>query len=171
MGKTIILNLSDVKLNGDVLDVGESFGVIYNLSKDIQDEISVDYIGSEYKHLLEIDEYDTCTLFFYLSNIWRQSDREKLFDEISKYVKEDGEMLIWDVNKEAFKVVNNKIRVLLPSGKVKEFEFKNLNPIAVSNIDDTKKSIEKNFEIEETKLWEHIYFIKARKRKVERKIE
>ena len=34
MGKTIVLNLSDVKLNGDILDVGESFGVIYNISKE-----------------------------------------------------------------------------------------------------------------------------------------
>ena len=34
MGKTIILNLSGIKLTGDVLDVGESYGVIYNISKD-----------------------------------------------------------------------------------------------------------------------------------------
>ena len=34
MGKTIILNLSNIKLTGDVLDVGESYGVIYNISKD-----------------------------------------------------------------------------------------------------------------------------------------
>lgn len=44
MGKTIILNLSDIKLTGDVLDVGESYGVIYNISKDAIDEVSVDLL-------------------------------------------------------------------------------------------------------------------------------
>ncbi len=28
MGKTIVLNLSDVKLQGNIIDIGESFGVI-----------------------------------------------------------------------------------------------------------------------------------------------
>ena len=44
MGKTIILNLSDIKLTGDVLDVGESYGVIYNISKDAIDEVSLDLL-------------------------------------------------------------------------------------------------------------------------------
>ena len=37
MGKTIILNLSNVILEGDILDVGEIYGVIYNLSKEAFD--------------------------------------------------------------------------------------------------------------------------------------
>ena len=44
MGKTIILNLSNIKLTGDVLDVGESYGVIYNISKETIDEVSVDLL-------------------------------------------------------------------------------------------------------------------------------
>ena len=44
MGKTIILNLSGIKLNGDILDVGESYGVIYNISKDAIDEVCIDYV-------------------------------------------------------------------------------------------------------------------------------
>ena len=38
MGKTIVLNLSHINIRGDVLDVGESFGVIYNIAKDIDDK-------------------------------------------------------------------------------------------------------------------------------------
>ena len=45
MGKTIVLNLSDIKFTGNILDVGENFGVIYNLSKEIMNEISVDYVS------------------------------------------------------------------------------------------------------------------------------
>ena len=45
--KTIILNLSGVKLSGDVLDVGESYGVIYNISKDAIDEVSIDLLEGD----------------------------------------------------------------------------------------------------------------------------
>lgn len=159
----MILNLSDVKLKGDVLDVGESFGVIYNLSTDIQDEIAVDYIGSEHSHLLMGEDYDTCTIFFHLSSMWSMNSRNNLIKEVTKYLKVGGDICIWDINKEVGSVVNNKINALLPSGKLKEFEFKNLNPLCKSNIEDTKIMLEKSYKIEETKLWEEIYYIKAKK--------
>ena len=52
MGKTIILNLSNVILEGDILDVGESYGVIYNLSKEAFDELAIDYIEDDNKEIL-----------------------------------------------------------------------------------------------------------------------
>ena len=165
MGKTMILNLSDVKLKGDVLDVGENFGVIYNLSIDSEDEVAVDYIGSEDSHLLNREDYDTCTIFFHLSSMWSMNKRSNLINEVSKYLKVGGEIYIWDVNKDVGSIVNNKINALLPSGKLKEFEFKNLNPLCKSDIEDTKIMLEKFYKIEETKLWEEIYYIKAKKYK------
>ena len=78
MGKTIILNLSGVKLTGDVLDVGESYGVIYNLSKDTIDEVSVDMLEGTIDEKNTYGEYDTCTVFFYLSSIWRDSNKFNL---------------------------------------------------------------------------------------------
>ena len=37
MGKTIVINLEDINIEGDILDVGENnFGVIYNISKEIK---------------------------------------------------------------------------------------------------------------------------------------
>ncbi|MGL5354038.1 MAG: hypothetical protein ACRDA5_12040 [Clostridium sp.] len=161
MGKTMILNLADVKLKGDVLDVGESFGVIYNLSTDTEEEVAIDYVGSENRHLLTKEGYDTCTIFFHLSSMWSMSSRVSLIKEVTKYLKVGGEIYIWDINKEVGTVINNTINALLPSGKLKEFEFKNLNPICKSSIDDTKIMLEKSYEIEETKLWEDIYFVKA----------
>ncbi|WP_300887360.1 hypothetical protein [uncultured Clostridium sp.] len=139
MGKTIILNLSGVKLTGDVLDVGESYGVIYNLSKDTIDEVSVDMLEGTIDEKNTYGEYDTCTVFFYLSSIWRDSNKFNLIKEASKLVKVGGEIYIWDINKEIGEVSNNKVMAVLPSGKTKEFEFKNLNPLSKSNIDDTKK--------------------------------
>ena len=163
MGKTMILNLSEVKLKGDILDVGENFGIIYNLSTGDEDEVAVDYIGSENRHLLNGEDYDTCTIFFHLSSIWSMHKRINLIKEVTKYLKVGGEICIWDINKEVGSIVNNKINALLPSGKLKEFEFKNLNLLCKSDIEDTKIMIEKFYKIEETKLWEEIYYIKGRK--------
>ena len=163
MGKTIILNLSGVKLTGDVLDVGESYGVIYNLSKDTIDEVSVDMLEGTIDEKNTYGEYDTCTVFFYLSSIWRDSNKFNLIKEASKLVKVGGEIYIWDINKEIGEVSNNKVMAVLPSGKTKEFEFKNLNPLSKSNIDDTKKMISNIYDIKEEKVWEDIFFIRAEK--------
>ncbi|WP_066895341.1 hypothetical protein [Clostridium nigeriense] len=163
MGKTIVLNLSDVKLQGNIIDIGESFGVIYNITKEVMDEISVDYVyGNENNNLMK-EEYNICTMFFCLSRFWNASSRLKLIEEVSKYIKSGGELFIWDINKEMKDMVNNKIIAILPSGNFKEFEFKNLNPIIKSNIEENEKLLEKYYKIEETKLWEDIHFIRARK--------
>ena len=163
MGKTIILNLSGVKLLGDVLDVGESYGVIYNISKDTIDEVCVDLLEGSIDVKSIQGEYDVCTIFFYLSNLWRESARVQLINEVSKLIKVGGEIYIWDINKEMGEVSNNKVMAVLPSGKIKEFEFKNLNPISTSNIDNTKKMLENMYSIKEEKLWEDIFFIRGEK--------
>ncbi len=62
---------------------------------------------------------------------------------------------------------NNKIRVILPKGKVKEFTFKNLNPIISSNVEDVKKILLKYFDVEEIKVWEDMFFIRGKKLKNE----
>ena len=66
MGKTIILNLSDIKLTGDILDVGESYGVIYNISKDAIDEVSVDLLEGSIDEKTTHGEYDTLYSVFFI---------------------------------------------------------------------------------------------------------
>lgn len=163
MGKTIILNLSNVILEGDILDVGESHGVIYNLSKEAFDELAIDYIEDNNKEILLSEGYDTCTIFFYLSNIWREGGKAKLIDDVTRFVKNGGNIYIWDINKDIGNVFNNKIRAVLPSKKIKEFDFKNLNIMSKSNLEDTKKLLESNYKITEEKIWEDIYFVKGEK--------
>lgn len=163
MMKTIIINMSNVSIKGDVLDVGESYGVIYNLYKDIEEEISVDYVDEKNVGDLIESNYDTCTMFFSLSSIWRESRKLQLIKDVSGLIKPGGDLYIWDINKEIGEVFNNVIRTILPSGSTKEFEFKNLNPILKSNIDDTKRMLNDNFTVIEEKLWEDIYFIRGQK--------
>ena len=83
--------------------------------------------------------------------------------EILPYIKENGHIYIWDINKEIGEISNNKVMSVLPSGKIKEFEFKNLNPLSKSNIDDTKKMLENIYSISEEKVWEDIFFIRGKK--------
>ena len=113
MGKTIILNLSGVKLSGDVLDVGESYGVIYNISKDAIDEVSIDLLEGDIDEKKITQKYDTCTIFFYLSNLWMESSRADLIKEVNKLIKVGGEIYIWDINKEMGEISNNKVMTVL----------------------------------------------------------
>lgn len=164
MGKTLVINLQDINLQGDILDVGEeNFGVIYNISKEVQDEISLDYVYSDDRTNLKDRKYDACTFFFNLNKLWTSIEKENIIKEVLPYIKENGEIYIWDINKERGKVFNNKIRTLLPNNKSREFVFKNLNIFSSSNVDETKKILEKYFKIEETKAWEDIFFIKGTK--------
>ena len=164
MGKTLVIDLEDVILQGDILDVGEkNLGIIYNISKEAQDELSLDYVSSNMKIELKDRKYDACTFFFDLNKFWTSLEKENLIKEISSYLKKDGEIYIWDINKERGKVFNNKIKIILPNGKVKEFTFRNLNVLLSSNIEEIKKILEKYFEIEETKAWEDVFFIKGKK--------
>lgn len=164
MGKTLVINLEDVAIQGDIIDVGEkNLGIIYNISKEAEDELSLDYVNSDTKIDLENRKYDACTFFFELNKIWTSMEKERLIKEISSYITDCGEIFIWDINKERGKVFNNKIKVILPKGKVKEFAFKNLNVLLSSNIEEIKKILEKYFKIEETRAWEDVFFIKGRK--------
>ena len=172
MGKTLVINLEDVIFQGDILDVGEkNLGIIYNISKEANDEISLDYVSSDSKVDLKDRKYDACTFFFELNKIWTSLEKERLIREISSYIKESGEIFIWDINKERGKIFNNKIKVILQNEKVKEFTFKNLNVLLSSNIEEIKKILEKYFEIEETKAWEDVFFIKGKKLKTKAEVE
>ncbi len=164
MGKTIVLNLSNVNFEGDVLDVGENYGIIYSISKDAVDELAIDIIESEEVNNSEKEKFDVCTMFFSLSTMWRDSTRFKLIKDISKYVKKGGAIYIWDINKEVGSIFNNKVVAMLPSKEVKEFQFKNLNPITRSSIDETMLMLSEDYTIAENKSWEDVYFIKANKK-------
>ena len=124
MGKTIILNLRDIKLTGDVLDIGESYGVIYNISKDAIDEVSVDLLEGSIDEESTNGGYDTCTVFFYLSSIWREASKVNLIKEASKLVKVGGEICIWDINKEIGEVFNNKVMQYYHQAKQKNLSLK-----------------------------------------------
>ena len=65
----LVINMKDVKFGGNTLDVGnDNYGVIYNILKGEEDEISVDYysedLSNQYKNF-----YDNGVTFFSLSQL------------------------------------------------------------------------------------------------------
>lgn len=166
MGKTLVINMKDVKIEGDVLDVSSSNnnGIIYSLFKDVQEEVAIDYVDDNSKKNLENRKYDCCTFFFNLSYVWGNKKRESIIRDISKYLKEDGYIYIWDVKKELGKSINSKVKIILPNDTIKEFNLTNRNPLISSEVEDIKKVLEKSCKIEETKVWEDVFYIKARKK-------
>ena len=58
---------------------------------------------------------------------------------------------------------NDKVVYSDINEKVKEIEFKNYNPLLTCSFEEVKKILEKYCKIEETKVWEDIFFIKAKK--------
>lgn len=82
MGKTLVINLENIIFQGDILDVGEkNLGIIYNISKEAKDEISLDYVSSDSKVELKDRKYDACTFFFELNKIWTSLEKERLIRE------------------------------------------------------------------------------------------
>lgn len=163
MKKTIILNLENIKIEGDVLDVAcENSGIVLSLSEDAKEEVAIDST-EESIELIKNKKYDACTFFFNLNSLWSFGKKESLIDEVSECLHKGGEIYIWDINKNIGELVDSKLRVLLPKDKVNEYIIKNNNIFSSSSYDETKKILEKTFEIEETKVWEDVYFIRGRK--------
>ena len=161
MKKTLILNLKDIKISGEVLDVSkEDNEIISSLIVDNNDEIAIDLSG-ESEASINDKEYGVCTIFFYLSSIWNTTKREMLIEDIYNKLEDNAKIYIWDINKNIGEFVDSKLKVLLPNEEMKELKIKNNNIIASSNLEECKKILEKKFKIEETKVWEDIYFVKG----------
>ncbi|MBY0755171.1 hypothetical protein K5V21_06855 [Clostridium sardiniense] len=162
MRKTLVLNFEDIKIEGNILDVAcESLGIINSISEEAKSEIAVDYVEKEEESMLQNSKYDACTFFFNLNSLWNINKREKLINEISDYLEKDGSIYIWDINKNIGELVDSKLKVLLPKGDIREYRIKNNNLFSSSSFEETKKILEKTFKIEETKVWEDIYFIRG----------
>lgn len=164
MDKTIVINMQDINFNGDILDVGgENYGIIYNIKKYLDREIAIDYVESS--EGINGPEYDTCVLFFSLGKMGSSKDREELLKDIYPLLKEEGEVYLWDMVKQKNRVYKNNIKVILPGDKIKEFTLRDINFLKEWGEAQGKKTLEKYFEIQETKVWEDIYYIKATKGK------
>lgn len=163
----ILINLENERFKGNVLDVGLSnYGIAYNIYKLSNKEFNVEYInGNDNNTNVEENYYDSCVMFLAFSSIMFKIRKKILVEEVFKYLKEDGYIYIWDIEKKYGKIFNGKIKVLMPDGKVKELEIKDYNIFKESSHKSTLELLSQYFDIIYSKNLNNIYYIKAHKKR------
>jgi hypothetical protein len=151
---------------GDLLDIGfNNYGVIYNIYKQNNTNVDVEYINEDKESFIEEDCYDSCTLFLSLSGIMSKIRRRILLHKVFKCLKEDGELHIWDIEKGYFKTFYKKINIYLPNDKSREVYIKDLNIFKNTSKESTINTLNKYFNIIDIETSEGIYYIKAQKKR------
>lgn len=163
--KNIFINMQQEVFTGNVLDIGaDNYGIIYNLYKKYNEEASIEYVhGKEEKKFIEKGNYDSCIMLFSLSNIWLKLNKKGFFKDISEYLKENGILHIWDINKGYSKIFNAKIKVLLSDKTIKEINVSDFNVFKDNSMEAVVKILEKYFKIIDLKSSDNIYYIKCQK--------
>lgn len=166
MGKEIFINLEKEAFLGNVLDIGiENHGIVYDLCKEIDDNISIDYIrGEEDKNKIEKEFFDSCVIFFSLFNIKSSYRKNNLIKDIHEFLKKDGILYLWDVDKPRFKSLAIKLKVVVPHEGFKKVKVNARNPLNDASLKTTCKMLKQYFNIIDLKQSDNIYYIKAQKK-------
>jgi hypothetical protein len=164
--KEIVINMENEIFRGNLLDVGtDNYGIIYNIYKQYNEDSNLQYInGAEEKENIKEGYYDNCILLFSFSNIFFKKNRMNLIRDIYLYLKEGGNVYIWDIDKKIKETFNGKIKILLPGEKIKEISIKDLNILKDSSMDTTVKLLSPYFEIQDLKSSDGVYYIKGTKK-------
>lgn len=165
MKREVFINLEKEIFKGNLLDIGFSnHGIIYNICKQyIDDSKSVEYIeGNGDK--IEVGSYDTCVMFLTLSDIKFTQGRKKMIKDVYKFLKEDGLLYIWDIDKGFAKTFNSRINIMLPDKSTKKINFRDLNLFKNSSKENTIKIVKPYFEILTLKNSDNIYYMICKKR-------
>ena len=167
MKKEAFINLEKQFFKGNLLDVGFSnHGIIYNIYKQHTDDYSnVEYIeGTEEKIRIEENSYDSCALFLTLSDIKFTHSKSKLIQDIYKFLKSDGLLYIWDIDKGFVKIFNTSIKIILPDKSTKQINLKDLNIFKDSSKEKTMKVLQPYFEVVTMKNSDDIYYMVCKKK-------
>ncbi|MDP4143079.1 MAG: hypothetical protein Q8936_01165 [Bacillota bacterium] len=166
MGRSIFINLEEEIFKGNVLDVGfENYGIVYDLCKNSDENISIEYVeGTGGGKNLKQEFYDNCVVLFSLKDIFTKRAKKKFIKNISNFIKDDGIVHIWDIDKKYKSIFNSKIKIALPGKKIKELTIKDYNLFSDNSCQVISKIIADYFNIIDLKCSDNIYYIKAKKK-------
>jgi len=165
--KEVFINLETEIFKGNLLDIGFSnHGIIYNICKQyIDDSSSIDYIeGKDEKIEIEEGVYDTCALFFTLSDIRLTHNKSKLIKDIYKFLKVDGLLYIWDIDKGFAKSFNSEIKIVLPDKSTKQIHLRDFDIFKNSSKENTMKILQPYFKVSTLKSSDNVYYMICKKR-------
>lgn len=166
MMKEIFINMEKEVFTGDVLDIGfQDYGIVYNLLKKDNDISAIEYINSrEDKTNLQESIYDNCVMLFSLSSIWLSHDKKKLLKDANLYLKDEGFVHIWDIDKGFRNTYNANIKVVLPGRKIREIRIRDFNIFKNCSKENTLRLVSQYFHVVDFKAVNNIYYIKGKKK-------
>ncbi|MGH4118717.1 class I SAM-dependent methyltransferase [Clostridium sp.] len=167
MKKEVFISLEKEIFKGNILDIGFSnHGIIYNIYKQyLDDSSSIEYLeGKEEKIRIEKGQYDVCALFLTLSDMKYAHTRKKIIKDIYEFLKPEGLLYIWDIDKGFFKTFNSTIKVVLPDKSTKQISTKDFNIFKNSSKENTIKILKPYFEVLTLKNSDNIYYMICKKK-------
>jgi len=166
MMEKFFLSLEKEVFRGNILDVGmDKNGIIYNISKHYDEDIDIDYLEGGYKEeVLKEKYYDTCVLFFSLHTLQTLNQKKKLFKDINGYLKDNGYIYIWDIDKKPLKTQKSNVRVCLPDKSIKDFKINCTNPFTNNSKEKIMNILKDFFEVIDTKHSSDFFSIVCRKK-------
>lgn len=172
MNKSIYVALGEEIFQGNFLDIGmENYGIMYNAYKQLNDEVSIDYIGCKEESTIRQDYYDKCILLFSLSKIKFKRNKYKLIKEIHKYLKIGGSLYIWDIDKGYKEIYNCCIKIETPDKKLKEINIRDYNILKDNSFKNILELLDCYFEVIDFEAKDRLYYIKANKIEREKDID
>ncbi|SHH25294.1 hypothetical protein [Clostridium grantii] len=162
----IIVNMENIRFNGDVLDIGyDNWGIIYNICRTSKETMDVKYIKeSKSAHNEGKDNYNTCASFLTFGRMLSKKEKSKFIQRIYEYLDKDGFLYIWDIDKKRGETIDVSIKVILPYRKIKSLQHKDFNLLKQNNLNEIKELLNSKFEILYEKDSNGMFYIKAQKK-------
>jgi len=174
------IDLTDVKMNGRILDIGGGGGVIGQFKGD--HVVAIDpskreleeapknkalNIVMDAKDLKFLDDtFDSVSIFFTMLYI-PLNDHKKIFKEIYRVLKPNGELFLWDLIIPERKLVDKEIYVILLKIKIDQKIIDSGYGTKWEKEQDAysflKLGKDVGFEVLEQKIEEDMFFIKYKK--------
>lgn len=130
MKKSLVIDMRDLKIKGDILDISQPGNTIISqfVSTQLVEEnpLEKDFIsykaGKQYD---EKDKYDLALAFFSLNVISSRRRLKNLLESIGNALRCGGKLIIWDYHREGYGIfVNLRVRALMAKGTNGIFELR-----------------------------------------------
>ncbi|MDP4091143.1 MAG: hypothetical protein Q8930_18005 [Bacillota bacterium] len=158
------IDMRNLDLKGDIIDIGiKNYGIIYKICKQNDDEVAVEYLVDEERTLISRERYDTAVLFFCLGML-SGPDRKKLIKDIGSYIRDYGEIVIWDLNKAPGMLMDLEVEVLMPNDESQIIKLRNLNPVKRIFMEEIRHLVLQYFYITEEKVGKTIFYLRGRRK-------
>ncbi len=166
LSKDIFINMEKEIFKGNLLDIGmDNQGIIYNIYKEFNDNINVEYVsGKEEGKNIKDDYYDNCILLFSFNKLWVKFKKKNFIKDIHSHLAKNGIIHIWDIDKWYGKIFNADIKILIPGGKLRKIKIRDFNILKDNSKESTIRLLNNYFKILECRNSDGLYYIKAEKK-------